>query len=107
MQLYIGSCHVVLAEIAVTTVEKPADYEVRSVIRFLQADEILGYLPEETSCRVEFFCCTEMYDRILPGRQKYCYVTNSIGTSSSTLRIVRTWYRRTFSVSKNEGPPCW
>ena len=47
MQLYVGACHVVSAEIAVAMaapVENPADCEVRGVIRFLQADEILGYL---------------------------------------------------------------
>ena len=52
MQLYV----VVIAEIAVAMfvpIENPADCEVRGVIRFLQADEILGYLAEDTSSRVE------------------------------------------------------
>ena len=38
------------ADIAVAMavpIETPADCEVRGVIRFLQADEILGYLAEE------------------------------------------------------------
>ena len=48
--------------------KNPADCEVRGVIRFLQADEILGYLAEEARSRVELFCCTRMYARILPGR---------------------------------------
>ena len=42
MQLYVGPCHVVRADIAVTmavAIENLADYEVRGVIRFLQADE--------------------------------------------------------------------
>ena len=49
-----------------------ADCEVRGVIRFLQADKILGYLIEEASSRVELFCCTTMYVRILPDRHKPC-----------------------------------
>ena len=36
-------------------IENPADYEMRGAIRFLQADEILGYLTEEVSSRVELF----------------------------------------------------
>ena len=43
---------------------------MRGVIRFLEADEILGYLAEEASSRVELFCCTTMNFRILPGRHK-------------------------------------
>ena len=98
MQLHVESCHVVSAEMAVAMavlIENTADCEVRGVIRFLQADEILGYLAEETSSRMEIFSCTTMHVRILPGRQKPCYVSNSIGTSSSILRIVQTWHRRT------------
>ena len=59
MQLYVGSCHVVSSEIAVAMavpIDNPAGYEVRSVVRFLQADEILGYLAEGASSRVELFC---------------------------------------------------
>ena len=33
------------------------------VIRFMQADEILSYLAEETSSRVKLFCCTTMHVR--------------------------------------------
>ena len=83
----------VSAEIAVVMavpIENPADCEVRSVIRFLQADEILGYLVKEASSRVELFCCTTMHVRILPGRHKPCCVSNSIGVSSSILRTNRT-----------------
>ena len=57
------------AEIALAMavpVENPADCEVRGIIRFLQADEILGYLAEQASSRVELFCCTTMHVRILP-----------------------------------------
>ena len=66
MQLYVGSCHVVSAEIAVAMavpIGNPADCEVRGVISFLQPDEILGYLAEEVSSRVELFCrqCTSPY----------------------------------------------
>ena len=56
MQLYVGPCHRVTAEIAVAMavpIENPADCEIRGVIRFLQADEILDYLAEEASSRVE------------------------------------------------------
>ena len=63
MQLYVGSFHVASAEIAVdmaVPIEDPADCEVRGVIIFLQADEILGYLSEEVSSRVEF-CFTTMH----------------------------------------------
>ena len=59
MQLYVGPCHMVSAEIAVVravSIENPANGEVRGFIRFLQADEILGYLPEEAGYRVELFC---------------------------------------------------
>ena len=68
-----------------------------SVIRFLQAHEILGYLAEETSSRVEFFCRTTMRARILLGRQKPCCVSISIRTSSSILYRVRIWHRRALS----------
>ena len=83
MQLYVGPRHVISAQIAVTMavpIENPADCEVRGVISFLQADEILGYFADEASSRVELFCCTTMHVRILPGRHKPCCVSNSIGT---------------------------
>ena len=106
MQLYVGPCHVVSAEIAVTMsvpIENPAYCEVRGVICFLQTDEIL-----EARSRMELFCYTTMHIRILPGRHEPCCVTNCIGTSSSILRTVWIWPRRTFfPVSKNEGAPCW
>ena len=54
MQLYVGPCHMASAQIAVTMVvpiENPADCEVRGVISFLQAPDILGYLAEEASSR--------------------------------------------------------
>ena len=89
----------VSAEIAVAMavpIENSADCEVRGVILFLQADEILGYLAEEVSTRVRLFCCTTMHVHILPGRHKPCCVSNSIGTFSSILRTLRTCHRRTF-----------
>ena len=58
MQLHVGPCHVVSVEIAVLT-ENSANCEMRGVIRFLQADEILGYLAKEASSRLELYCCTE------------------------------------------------
>ena len=100
MQLYVRPCHVVSAEKAVAVavpIENPADCQVRDVIRFLQVNEILGYLAEEASPRVELFCCTTMHVRILPGRHKPYCVSNSIGISSSILHTVRTWHFRTFS----------
>ena len=108
MQLYVGPCHVVSAEIAVAMavrIENHADCEIPGVTRFLQADEILGYLAEEASSRVELFCCTTMRVRILPGRHRICCMSNSIGTSSSILRTVRTWHRRTFSCFKKRRRP--
>ena len=96
----VGYCHVVNAEIAVAMtvpIENPAECEVRGVIRFLQADEILGHLTEEANSRVELFYCTTMHVRILPGRHTPCCVSNSIGTTSSILHTVRTWYCLTFS----------
>ena len=97
MQLYVGHCHLVSEEIAVDVavpIDNPADCDVRGVIRFLQADENLGYLAEEASSRVEIFCCAIMHVRILPGRHKPCCMINSIGASSSILRTIRTWHRR-------------
>ena len=81
MQLYVGPCHVVSAGIAVAMVvpiENPADCEVRGVIRFLQADEILGYLVEEASTRVELFCCTTIHVRVLYGRHVTCCACSKI-----------------------------
>ena len=93
MQLYVGPRHMESTELAVAMavlIENPAYSEVRGIIRFLQADDILGYLAEEASSRVELFCCTTMHVRILPGRHKPCCLSNSSGTSSSILRTVRT-----------------
>ena len=104
MQLYVGPCHVVSVEIAVAMavpIENPALCEVGGVIRFLQADENLGYLAEEESSLVELFCCTTMHVRILLGRHKPCCVSNFIGTSSSIFRTVRIWHRLTFSCFLN------
>ena len=92
MQLYVGPCQVVSAEIAMTMtvlIENPTDCDVGGVIRFLQADEILDYLAEQASSRVELLCCTTMHVHILPGGYKPCCVSNSIRTSSSILRTVR------------------
>ena len=71
--------------------ENPADCEVRGVTRFLEANEILGYLAEDASSGVELFCCTKLHVRILTGRHKPCCVSNSVRTSSSILPVVRTW----------------
>ena len=99
MKLYVGSSHGVSAERALAMgvlIENLADCEVRGVTRFLQADGILVYLAEWASSRVELFCCTTIHVRIMSGTLKPCCMSNSIGTSSSILRTVRTWHRRTF-----------
>ena len=67
-----------IAVAMVVLIENPADFKVRGVIPIKQADEILGYLAEEASSRVELFCCTTMHVRILSGRHKPCCVSNSI-----------------------------
>ena len=93
MQLYVGPCHVVSAEIAVAiamSFENYADCEVRGVIHFLQADGFLGYLAGEASSCVELFCCTTLHVRILPDRSKPCCVRNTNWTSLSILHTVRT-----------------
>ena len=67
----------VSAEIAVAMavpIENSAECEVRGVIRFLQDDEILGYLAKEASSRAEIVLQT-MHVRILPGRHKLCCVS--------------------------------
>ena len=100
MQLYVGPCHVVNAEIPVALampIENPADCEVRGVIRFLQADEILWYLTEEASSRVELFCCTTMHVRILPRQTQGLLREQFYRASSSILLTVRTCHRWTFS----------
>ena len=55
VQLYVGLCHVVTAEIAVAMavlIENPASCEMRRVIRVLEVNEILVYPAEEASSRV-------------------------------------------------------
>ena len=103
MQLYVGPCHVISAEITVAMavpIENRADCKVRGIIRFLQADEIIGYLAEEAKSAVELFCCTTMHVRILPGMHKPCCVSKSIGTSSSILLRVQTQHLRFFFFQK-------
>ena len=110
MQLYVEPYHVVSAEVTVVIVvpiEKPADCEVRGVIRFLLGDEFLVYLTEAASSRVELLCCMTIHFRILPSRHKPCWLSNSIESSSSILRTVQTRHRGIFAVFKIEGAPCW
>ena len=95
-----GKCRDPVAVAMAVPIENPADCELQGVILFLQADEILGYLTEKVSSRVELFCCTIMHVRILPWRYKPCCVSTSIGISSSILRTVRNWHGRTFSFPK-------
>ena len=54
-----GSAEIIVA--MAVPIENPADCVVRGIIRFLQADEILGYFAEEASSRVELFCCRTMH----------------------------------------------
>ena len=101
MQLYVGTCHVVNAEITVAMtvpIEKPADCEVRGVLRFLQTREILDYLAEEASSRVELFCCTTMHVHILPGRHKPCCVSHSIGSTSLAVWAILLGHFRASSI---------
>ena len=108
MQLYVGSCHVVSAKIAVALampIENPADCELRGVIRFLQGDDILGYLAEEASSRVESVA-------------RQCSSANCPADTSLAARAIQLEHLRTssvqsgpgnvglFPVSKNEGAPC-
>ena len=61
IQLYVRPYHMISTEIAVAMavpIENPSDCEVRGVIRFLQADEILDYLADEASSRVALFWST-------------------------------------------------
>ena len=98
MQLYIGPCNLVSAEIAwPQPIENPANCEMRGVTSFLQVDEILYYLAEAVSSCMELFCCMTMHVCILPIGHKHCYMSNSIGTSSNILRTVQTWHCQTFS----------
>ena len=98
MQLYVGSCQMVSA---VSCGHDCVDWEfrwlwgeVRGVICFLQANEILGYLPEEASSCIELFCCMTMHVRILPDNTRLA----ASAISSVYLRAsVRTWHRQTFS----------
>ena len=85
--------YVQIAVAMAVAIQNPAEYEVRGVIRFLHADEIIGYLAEEASSRVELFYCTTMHVLILSCGHKSCCVSNSTGTSSNILRTVLTCYR--------------
>ena len=99
-QFYIAPYHVVSEERAVAMavpIENPADCEVWGAILFLRAGEILGYLAEKTSSRVELLCCTTMHVRPLSGRHKPCCVSNSVGTSSRILHTFPTWHLQSFS----------
>ena len=101
MQLNVGPCHLVSAEIAMAMsvpIENPAHSEVRGImIRFYSDLWNLRLSYRRASYRVGLFYCTTMHVRILPGRHKPCCVSNSIGTSSSILCTFRTWHRRIFS----------
>ena len=110
MQLYVVPCYVVSAEIAeamAVPIENPADREVRGVIRFLHADEILDYLSEDASSRMELFCCTTTHVHRLPGRHKPCCVNNSKGHLRASNAKSGPDTVGIFSVSKNEAAPCW
>ena len=76
MQLYVGPCHMVSAEVAVAMVCRlripPTVRCEVLIVFFLQADEVLGYLIEKASSRVELFCCTTMHVRMLSGRHTLC-----------------------------------
>ena len=89
-----------------------ADWDSRQlwgVIRFLQADEILGYLAEEASSRMELFFCTTIHVRILPGRHKPYCVSNFIGTSSSILLFPKMEHLagKRFANDEDLKDACW
>ena len=84
--------HVVSTETAVTMavpIESPADCEVLFV--FYRRENY------QVRSRVEIVLLHDNARRILLGRHKPYCVSNSIRTSSSILRIIRTWHRWTFS----------
>ena len=110
MQLYVGTSHMVRAEIAgamAMPIENPAVCEVWGVIRFLQVDEILGYLAEQANSRVELFCCTTMHVCILPGRHKPCCVRILLGHLRASSVQSGPGTVGLFPVFKNEVAPCW
>ena len=110
MQLYVGPCHVVSAEIAVAMAvpnKNPTDYKVRGIIHFLQADEILVYLAEEASSRMELFCCMTMHIHILPSRHSLAVLAIPLGHLRASSTQSRPGTIELFPVSKNEGAPCW
>ena len=60
MQLYVGTCHVVSAEITVVMAV--------STLNLADCAGEIRYLAGEASFRVELFCCTTLHVRVLPGR---------------------------------------
>ena len=110
MQLYVRSCHVINADIAVAMavpITNPTDCELQDVIRFLQADEILGYLAEEARSRVELFCCTIMHVRILPGQTQPAAWAIQLGNLRAFSVQSGPGTVGPFPASINEGTPCW
>ena len=103
MQLYVGPCHVVSAEIAVAKDESIETVRCK-VLCFLQADEILDYLAEEASSRMELFYCTTMHT---------AWQTQALLHEQFHLDILEhppyspDLAPSEFFVSKNEGVPYW
>ena len=83
------------------------DCEAQRVIRFLYADEILGYLVEEASSRVELLSCTTIHVRILSADTTLAAWAIPLEHLRASSVQAGPDARGLFSVSKNEGAPCW
>ena len=100
-QLYVGTCHVVSAEISMAMavpIENPAGCEMRSVIHFLQADDILGYLAEEVNdirgpCRPKSSWNLSYRWRKIPKKNLTQETSPDRGLNPDPLRDRRAWYR--------------
>ena len=86
---------------------EPRRRELRGIIRFLQADEVLGYLAEEASSHVELFCCTTMHVRILPANTSLAARAITLGHLGASSVQSGAGTVGLYSVSKNEEAACW
>ena len=106
MQLYVRSCHVVSAQIAVAMaepIENPTDCEVRSVIHFLQVDEILPKRQALARNSSVAWQCTSVHCQadVLLHEQFHWDIFKHPPYS---LNLAPSEF---FPFSKNEGVLCW